>query len=81
MSFDTNPVFRKVIVPWYETKGVCWTLIFFMALVVVFGAVGVSVAAGNPGYANFMWVPILLIVLSLVVIISCVRQLLGFYID
>jgi hypothetical protein len=81
MSLDPDPIFRKVIVPWYETKGVCWTLIVSMALVLFFGMAGVSVAALTPGYRGFMWVPILLIVLSLMVIVSSVRQLLTFYID
>lgn len=81
MSLDPNPVFRKVIVPWYETKEVCYSLIIFMTIVLLFGGTGVSVALVNPGYHTYLWVPLLLIILSLVVIVSCIRQLLGFYID
>ena len=81
MSLDPNPFFRKAIVPWYESKRVCWGLIVFMTLVLLFGAAGVFVAALNPAYQPYLWVPGLLIVLPLVIIVSSIRQLLGFYID
>jgi len=81
MSLDPNPVFRKVIVPWYETKEVCYTLIIFMTLVLLFGGTGVSVALMTPSYHTYLWVPLLLIILSLVVIISSIRQLISFYLD
>ncbi|MFA6011585.1 MAG: hypothetical protein WC799_16475 [Desulfobacteraceae bacterium] len=81
MSLDPNPVFRKVIVPWYDTKEVCYTLIIFMTLVLLFSGTGVSVALVSPAYHTYLWVPLLLIILSLVVIFSCIRQLISFYMD
>ncbi len=81
MSLDPNPVFRKVIVPWYETKGVCYTLIVFTTLTLLFSGVGVSVALVNPAYNRFVWVPLLLGVLSALVIFSSARQILSFYMD
>lgn len=81
MSLGPNPVFRKAIVPWYESKRVCWGLLVFMTLVLLFGSAGVYVAAVNPVFLPHMWVPGLLIVMALVVIVSAIRQLLSFYID
>jgi hypothetical protein len=81
MSFDTNPVFRKIIVPWYETKKVCWFLICSMTLVMLFAFSGLTVAKGNPDYSGFIWVPVLLIVMAGLVLVSSIRQLLSFYID
>lgn len=81
MSLDPNPVFRKVIVPWYDTKEVCYTLIAFMTLVLLFSGTGISVALVNPAYQAYLWVPLLLIILSLVVIFSCIRQLISLYMD
>ena len=75
MSLDPNPVFRKAIVPWYETKGVCYTLAAFMTVVLLFGVAGVSVAGSEPAYRGHIMLPVLLIILSIVVIISCISQI------
>jgi len=81
MRLDQNPVFRKVIVPWYDSETACLIVIFFMALVLLFALTGSSVAYGNPVYHRYRWVPILLITLSGGVILSLSVRLLKRYLQ
>ncbi len=75
MRLDQNPVFRKVIVPWYDSERVCLVVIAVMVVVVLFGFTGISVAQDNPLYHEHIWVPLLLIVMSGSVIISITIRL------
>ena len=81
MSLDPNPVFRKMIVAWYESEPACYILIFLMFLVLLFGIAGVSVALSNPLYADYLWIPILLIAFSALIIFSCIFQIMNLYTD
>jgi hypothetical protein len=64
MPSNKSPVFRKVIIPWYHSKTAYGMTITFMLLVFLFGWVGISVARENTAYAGYIWVPIVLVVLS-----------------
>lgn len=64
MPSNKSPVFRKVIIPWYHSKTAYGMTITFMLLVFLFGLVGISVARENIAYAGYVWVPIVLVVLS-----------------
>jgi len=75
MRFDEKPIFRKIIVPWYDSETVCLLLILFMVLVFLFGIVGLSVSSDIVEYNNFIWVPILLILLSGWVVVSTMVRL------
>ncbi len=75
MRFDEKPIFRKIIVPWYDSETICFLLILFMVLVFLFGIVGLSVSSEIVEYNDFIWMPILLIVLSGWVIVSTVIRL------
>ena len=70
MPLDKNPLFRKVILPWYDTKKVCFTVIVFMLLVLLFGIAGILEAVEKIEYHEHIWVPVLLIVMSAWVIAS-----------
>ena len=59
-----SPVFRKPILPWYDTNAACILLLVFMAVVLLFGLGGLRVAATNPQYRDYLALPILLVVLS-----------------
>lgn len=78
MPSDKNPVFRKAIIPWYHSKTACGVTIAFMLLVFLFGLAGVSVAHANADFNGYIWVPLVLVVLSAfiitVTIIRLVRQ-------
>jgi hypothetical protein len=79
MRIDQNPLFRKVIVPWYDSKTACYIVIFFMALVFLFGFAGISASREAKEYHEHVWVPVLLVVMSGGVIMSTTIRLIRRY--
>ena len=79
MRIDQNPLFRKIIVPWYDSESACFIVIFFMVLVFLFGFAGISAARENIAYHEHVWVPVLLVVMSGGVIISTTIRLIRRY--
>ncbi|GAB6096528.1 hypothetical protein JCM14469_27810 [Desulfatiferula olefinivorans] len=79
MGLGPDPVFRKMIAAWYESEPACYILMTLMILVLLFGVAGVSVALTEPAYLSLVWVPGLLIVLAVLMILSCVFQLMNLY--
>ncbi len=75
MRFDEKPIFRKIIVPWYDSETACLLMILFMVLVFLFGIAGLSVSSAVVEYNDFIWVPILLILLSGWVVVSTMIRL------
>ncbi len=71
MKLDQNPVFRRIIVPWYDSENACLAFMGFLAAVAIFGAIGLSVTREDPAYAEFAWVPGLLLVLSATIFATC----------
>jgi len=81
MHQDKNPVFRKAIIPWYDSTRTCWILIGFLLAIVLFGAAGVDEALQTPNYSGYVWVPLFLVVLGLGVIGSILIRMLRRYLD
>jgi hypothetical protein len=79
MRIDQNPLFRKVIVPWYDSESACFIVIFFMALVFLFGFAGILAARETMEYHEHVWVPVLLVLMSGSVIISTIIRLIKRY--
>ena len=79
MPLDRNPLFRKVIAPWYDTEKACYIAIVFMFLVLLFGIAGISAASEKTEYNNYIWVPVLLVVMSAGVIVSISIRLIKRY--
>ena len=79
MRLDQNPVYRKVIVPWYDSEIFYLILIVFLFLVFLFGFIGISVASESPSYRSYIWVPIVLVVLSGGIILSITIRLIRRY--
>jgi hypothetical protein len=79
MRIDQNPLFRKVIVPWYDSEAACYIVFFFMFLVFLFGFAGISAARENIAYHEHVWAPVLLVVMSGGVIISTTIRLIRRY--
>ena len=79
MRLGQNPLFRKAIVPWYDSETACLIVIIFMVFVFLFALVGISVARENAAYHEHMWVAVLLGVLSGTVIISTTIRLIRRY--
>ncbi len=74
MPSNKSPVFRKIIIPWYHSKTAYGITITFMLLVFLFGLAGISVARENVEYNAYIWLPIVLVVLSGgIIIVSIVR--------
>jgi hypothetical protein len=75
MRIDQNPLFRKVIVPWYDSEAACYIVIFIMFIVFLFGVAGISASRENIEFHEHVWLPVLLMVMSGGVIISTTIRL------
>ncbi len=76
-----NPVYRKVIVPWWDSEVACLLVIIFMFIVFLFGMMGISVAHESLEYRAFVWVPVSVVVLSAAVILSTTIRLIRRYLS
>jgi len=75
MLYDQNPVHRKVIAPWYDSRKVCLLMILAMLLVFLFALVGVYFAWESTLYREMIWLPALLAFLSGMVMLSTTVRL------
>lgn len=79
MKLEDNPVFRKKIVPWYDSLIVAAIRLAIAAAVFGFSTIGIQVVRQTPSFAAFLWVPSLLAGLSaILLIISGFRIIDGF---
>ncbi len=65
-----DPVFRETIIPWYDSDGVCFSLIGFMGIVFIFGLFGIASAIEKVEYQQYLWVPVGVSMMSVYVGIS-----------
>ena len=79
MFADKNPVFRKVIIPWYNSTTIYIIMIIFMLLVFFFAMAGISVARQTPEYQGYIWVPIVLLIMSTGIVIAMTARLIKRY--
>jgi len=79
MPFEKSPVFRKPIIPWYQSKTAYSLAIGFMLVVFLVGLVGISVTREYEAYKGYVWVPALLVILSGCLIITSVIRLIRRY--
>jgi hypothetical protein len=79
MRIDQNPLFRKVIVPWYDSEAACCIVFFFMFFVFLFSFAGISASRETIEYHEHVWVPVLLMVMSGGVMISTTIRLIKRY--
>ena len=75
MRAGQAPLFRNVIVPWYDADTVCYALVALMAVVLIFSILGVAAAREVPEYRGYAWVPLLLAVMSAGVLVSTIVRL------
>jgi hypothetical protein len=75
MEFDQNLVFRKAIVPWYDTETACAITAACMFVVFIFSVQGIILARQASEYWDYQWIPVLLAVLSLAVFLSTLARL------
>ena len=79
MPSDKNPVFRKVIIPWYNSTTVYVIVLVIMLLVLFFAMAGISVSKENVAYNKYVWVPALLLAMSAVIAVTMVARLIKRY--
>ena len=79
MPSDKNPVFRKAVIPWYNSKTAYIIVIVLLLLVFLFALAGISVSRENPAYTGYVWVPIILLALSAGIIITTIARLIKRY--
>jgi hypothetical protein len=75
MPADKNPVFRKAVIPWYNSTTAHIIVVLFMLVVILFAAAGLAVARENPDYQGYIWVPALLLAMSVAIIATAVIRL------
>lgn len=79
MRLDPNPLFRRIIMPWYDSTPLCWILLLCMIGLVLFSITGIVVALGDPSYRRYQLVPWTLLVLSVFVGLSVSIRLMHRY--
>jgi hypothetical protein len=75
MQFDQNLVFRKAVVPWYDSDTACAITSACMFVVFLFSVEGIILARKVSEYLSYQWIPVLLAALSLTVLISTLTRL------
>ena len=74
MQIHKAHLFRSEVPPWYRSAPVCLFAALVLAGLIVFGIIGIQVAIRQPGYRDFIWVPLLLVICSgYLFIVICLR--------
>jgi hypothetical protein len=77
MLLDPKPVYRKVILPWYDSDIVCFATLLFAGFVLFFGFCGIQAAYETVAYRDYVWIPGLMIAMDLVVYVSIAFRLIN----
>ncbi|WP_373498607.1 hypothetical protein [Desulfococcus sp.] len=75
MHIDENPLFRKAIVPWYDSEAACLVTVILMESVFVLGVFGLSVVRETPEFHRYVWFPVTLMALSFAAVLSITIRL------
>ena len=75
MGTERTPLFRNVIVPWYDADTVCYAVVAVMVVVFLFSVLGIAAAREVPAYRGYTWVPLLLALMSAGVLVSTIVRL------
>ena len=75
MLSQKNPVFRKAIIPWYNSTTVYIIVLIIMLLVLFFAISGISVSQENSEYRGYVWAPALLLAMTAAIIITTAARL------
>jgi len=79
MPSEKSPVFRKLVIPWYQSKTAYILTIAFMLVVFLVGLAGISVTRDFDAYSGYIWLPALLVILSGCLIITNIMRLVRRY--
>ena len=72
---NSKPVYRRVISPWYDSEPVCFWVIGLMLGAFLFACAGIAVATSHPAWSVYLWVPMLLALLSVGVLFTTTSRL------
>jgi uncharacterized membrane protein YhaH (DUF805 family) len=61
--------------PWYDSTAACLAAILVLLLFLAFGIKGIAVAAANPAYLGFVWIPGLVTLLAIIALVSVIVRL------
>jgi cadmium resistance protein CadD (predicted permease) len=75
MRYDEKPVYRRLIIPWFDAKATCFFVMLFMIVVIWFALMGIDVAFEKVEHHRHIWVPFLLILMSTWVLVSTAIRL------
>jgi len=70
IQVDKSPSFRKTISPGYDSDSACWVMALIMLIVALFAIDGIKVAGQIDAYKDYVWVPVLLFSLSVIVFVA-----------
>ena len=76
MQSDQEPVFRRIIVPWYDSDIVCIAAALAMIAVAAFALRGLNIALQIVDHPTLIGLPLTLLALSLIVFFSLAGRLL-----
>jgi len=74
-TLDHRTAYRKTIVPWYDSEAICLVMIILMLLVLIFAYIGLRVTQDILAYADYLWIPVLLMTISITIILSTTIRL------
>ena len=77
MQHDQDPVFRKIIVPWYDSDIVCSVSALAMVVIFLFALRGLNLALQIADTPAFIWMPLILAGMSLCAFFSLIARLLN----
>ncbi|MEA3421268.1 MAG: hypothetical protein U9Q97_06295 [Acidobacteriota bacterium] len=79
MLYDEKPIYRKLIIPWFDSEATCFVVMFLMLVVALFALTGLYVACEKIEHQEYIWVPSLLVLMSTWVFISTSIRLIRRY--
>ena len=65
MRLDPNPLFRRVITPWYSSTLKCWIMVLVMFAIMLFSWAGMVVAFSREEFREHLGIPVIMLVSSL----------------
>jgi hypothetical protein len=75
IKFKSELLFRKAFIPWYDTELSLILTLIFAVVVLLFSMMGIAAALDTPSFSGYIWVPCLLMGLSLVLTVSSLIRL------
>ena len=79
MPSEKSPFFRKPVIPWYQSKTAYSIAIVIMLVVFLVGLAGISVSREIDEYNGYLWIPAVLVILSVCLMIINIIRLIRRY--